>query len=112
MKQHLIAASIAAGFLLSAGPAAAEKSAKRTYEPSIQYYGTAKKYDAKIAAAAIEIVAGKIGDLRGSLEGFEDRFLIDEKSYGKDQSSHLGFPVMKQRLTNDPMQTGSLNKIL
>lgn len=54
-------------------------------ESSIQYYGGAEpKYDKKIEKAAIEIAAGKIGDLRGSIEGINRQDILFGKRTGDD----------------------------
>jgi len=112
VKQKFIAMAMAAGFLLSAGEATATNNGQEIETPSIQYYGAAKKYDANIEAAAIKRAAGKIGDLRGSVEGFDGRFLIDVQTFGQDQSSHLGFPVINDSTDEDFITAGAILKVL
>lgn len=85
MRSTIFCALVGAAFLGSTATALAESS--------IQYHGDAKpKYDKKIQAAAIERAISKIGDLRGSLKGFNNSYLVTEKDLKAIKSSSLGFP--------------------
>jgi hypothetical protein len=108
MKRQLIAFTLATAFFMTAGEATAEN----VYGSSIQVYNSPKTHDAKIEAAAIQKVAGKIGDLRGSLEGMESRFLTNEETLKQDHSSHLGFPVIQDQQNEDMITTGSVLKVI
>ena len=66
-------------------------------ESSIQYYGMKKPFDAKIEAAAIEKAASKIGELRGSIDGSHDGYLITLDDLDKKRTSALGFPILREQ---------------
>lgn len=91
-------AAVAAGVagLLVAMPAMAEPQ----HESSIQYYGDAApgKYDKKLEAAMIRKAAEKIGDLRGSVDGIDNGYIIDNAELKTEKSSWLGFPVIEETI--------------
>ena len=63
---------------------------------------TAKKHDRKIEAAAIKIVANKMGDLRGLIDGFDTNMISAEQDLLKDRSSSLGFPSISEPRSSNP----------
>lgn len=85
-------------------------TASDTRESSIQYYGDAQpgKYDKKLEAAAIKRAGEKVGDLRGSLEGIDSTFIVKPTDLKADQSSHLGFPVIRETLPARPVDDGAV----
>jgi len=97
--------------LLVATPAMAEtKMAENTYGSSIQYYGDARpgKYDKKLEAAMIRKAAEKIGDLRGSVDGLDEDYIIDNAELEAEKSSWLGFPVIEETI---PARAATENSI-
>jgi hypothetical protein len=102
-KPYLTAAGFgiaAAALLFSIAPARAESD--------IVYHGGKKTYDRKIEQAAIRRVAEKIGDLRGSLDGIKDGYIVLESEMKDPQSSRLGFPVIREPDTDRQITTGSV----
>ena len=77
---------------------------------SIQYYGDAKpgKYDKKLEAAMIRKAAEKIGDLRGSVDGLDEDYIIDNAELEAEKSSWLGFPVIEETI---PARAATENSI-
>lgn len=74
-------------------------------ESSIEYHGGKKAYDRKIEAAAIMRAARKIGDLRGSLEGVEEGYIVKSDDLDKERTSSLGFPVIREERNSDTEAT-------
>ena len=75
---------------------------------SIEYHGGKKSYDRKIEKAAIRRAAEKIGDLRGSLEGFQDGFIVLENELDGPKSSSLGFPIIREIAVDRDLTTGTV----
>lgn len=81
--------------VLAAGIAALVVSSQAHAQGDFIYYGTSgEKFDRNIEAAAIRKAAEKIGDLRGTIEGLDATPIITIQDLGRDQSSHLGLPVI------------------
>lgn len=98
------AASVAC--LLVAMPATAETK----HESSIQYYGDAApgKYDKKLEAAMIRKAAENIGNLRGSVDGIDNGYIIDGAELKIEKSSWLGFPVIEETIPGRAVAAGSV----
>ena len=105
-------AMVAAGMagLLFAAPATAQTMTGADEGSSIQYYGDAKpgKYDKKLEAAMIRKAAEKIGDLRGSVDGLDEDYIIDNAELEAEKSSWLGFPVIEETI---PARAATENSI-
>lgn len=97
----------AAGFGIAAS-ALIFVSAPAHAESDIVYHGGKKTYDRKIEQAAIRRVAEKIGDLRGSLDGIKDGYIVLETELNGPQSSRLGFPIISEPDIDREMKTGTV----
>lgn len=97
----------AAGFAIAAA-ALIFVSAPARAESDIVYHGGKKTYDRKIEQAAIRRVAEKIGDLRGSLDGIKDGYIVLETELNGAQSSRLGFPIISEPDIDREMNTGTV----
>jgi len=75
---------------------------------SIEYHGGKAAYDRRIEQAAIRRAAQKIGELRGSLDGMDDAYIVLENELNTDQSSHLGFPIIVEPAPDRNITTGSV----
>jgi len=103
LKNIAMAMAATAGLLAFSAPAHADAKTG-----SFEYHGGKQKFDRKIEAAAIRRAAEKIGDLRGSLEGNRDAYIVDPEELGREQSSHLGFPIMQIENRDFDSITGSV----
>ena len=93
----------AVAMIIAVTPANAEKAGS-----SIEYHGGKKSHDRKIEKAAIRRAAEKIGDLRGSLEGFKDGYIVLETELDGPQSGRLGFPIIREERADRDIITGSV----
>ncbi len=67
-----------------------------------------EKYDRKLEAAAIERAANNIGELRGSLHGFEGEFIVETDDLENGASKSLGFPTIRETLPARSIQAGAV----
>jgi hypothetical protein len=89
--------------MATAIPAYAEKEGA-----SFVYQGGKKTFDRSIEKAAIRRAAEKIGDLRGSLDGIRDTYIVLENELKGARSSRLGFPIIEENRPEDTITTGSV----
>ncbi len=82
-------------------------AAQADVHSSIEYHGGKATYDKRIAQAAIERAAKKIGDLRGSIEGAEPKYFLTDEDL-KNQSSQLGFPIIDESRLEREIVTGAV----
>lgn len=87
--------------LLIAGACLVFSATKVNAESSIQYYGSGKGFDKKIEAAALKIAAAKIGEMRGSLKGVSQDYVVTEIEIKEPRTSTLGFPRISDETTGD-----------
>ena len=95
MKKTLKPVAFAVAFtcgLTAVGMAFAQQG-----ESSIIIQQPVRTHDKSIEAAAIEKVAAKIGELRGSLEDDFIGQIIREEDLTRDHSNLLGFPVIREK---------------
>lgn len=107
MKKNTLLA-LASAALLFAGIGGTNAYAEAKTNTAIKYQEPKPRHDRKIEAAAIEKVAAKIGELRGSLEGELIDKIISEDNLAGDRSSQLGFPIIEERSMVQPDMTDAV----
>lgn len=66
-------------------------------ESDTQHDDVEKAFDSKIEAAAAAKAASKIGELRGSLDGLDDAYLITQDDLDQKRTSAIGFPILREK---------------
>ena len=107
MKKNTLLA-LASAALLYANFGTTNAFAGAETNTDIEYQASKPKHGRKIEAAAIEKVAAKIGDLRGSLEGDLIGKIISEDNLANNNSSQLGFPIIQERSMVQPTDSDAV----
>lgn len=107
MKKNTLLA-LASAALLYANFGATSAFADAETNTDIEFQQSKPRHDRKVEAAAIEKVAAKIGDLRGSLEGDLIGNIISEDNLANENSGQLGFPIIQERSMVQPTDSDAI----